>query len=342
MPIARVPSQVFPDNMTVLITGGAGYIGSHATLAFREAGYDVVVLDRLSTGHRSAVPVDVPFIKGDAGDLETVRATIDAHDIKSVIHLAGSLIVPESVEKPLAYYQNNTEASRNLIEACVRQGVRHFIFSSTCQVYGIPDALPISETTPTLPINPYGRSKLMTEWILRDASLAHGLNYLSLRYFNVAGADPKGRAGQSTEGSTLLIKVASEAVVGLRDGVDIFGEDYNTPDGTCVRDYIHVTDLVEAHVEALKHLEGGGKSQVLNCGYGRGYSVKEVLEAVEAVAGKKLNIRPGPRRPGDPPALVADARRIGEVLGWRPVHNDLREIVESALQWEEKLAEARK
>ena len=324
--------------MTVLITGGAGYIGSHAILAFREAGYDVVVLDRLSTGHRSAVPADVPFIRGDAGDLETVQAIIETHSIKSVVHFAGSLIVPESVENPLDYYQNNTVASRNLIEVCVREGVGHFIFSSTCQVYGIPESLPISEATPTSPINPYGRSKLMTEWILRDASAAHSLDYLSLRYFNVAGADPKGRAGQSTPRSTLLIKVASEAVVGLRDGVDVFGEDYDTPDGTCIRDYIHVTDLVHAHVEALRYLESGGQSQALNCGYGQGYSVKEVLKTVEEVAGKRLRIRPSPRRPGDPPALVADVRRIGEVLGWRPLHNDLKEIVESALRWEENLA----
>ncbi len=324
--------------MTVLITGGAGYIGSHAILAFREAGYDVVVLDRLSTGHRSAVPADVPFIRGDAGDLETVRAIIETHSIKSVVHFAGRLIVPESDENPLDYYQNNTVASRNLIEVCVREGVGHFIFSSTCQVYGIPESLPISEATPTSPINPYGRSKLMTEWILRDASAAHSLDYLSLRYFNVAGADPKGRAGQSTPRSTLLIKVASEAVVGLRDGVDVFGEDYDTPDGTCIRDYIHVTDLVNAHVDALRYLESGGQSQALNCGYGQGYSVREVLKTVEKVAGKRLKIRSSPRRSGDPPALVADVRRIGEVLSWRPLHNNLEKIVESAIRWQEKLA----
>ncbi len=324
--------------MTVLITGGAGYIGSHAILAFREASYDVVVLDRLSTGHRNAVPTEVPFIEGDAGDFETVQEIIETHNIKSVVHFAGSLIVPESVEKPLAYYQNNTTSSRNLIEACVRQGVRHFIFSSTCQVYGAPESLPISEATPTSPMNPYGRSKLMTEWILRDASAAHSLDYLSLRYFNVAGADPKGRAGQSTPRSTLLIKVACEAVVGLRNGVDVFGEDYDTPDGTCIRDYIHVTDLVNAHVDALRYLESGGRSQALNCGYGQGHSVREVLKTIEKVAGKRLRIRSSPRRPGDPPALVADVRRIGEVLGWRPLHNELEEIVESALRWQEKLA----
>ncbi len=324
--------------MTVLITGGAGYIGSHAVVAFREAGYDVVVVDNLSTGHRDAVPTDVPFVEGDVGDVARMQGVIQAHKVTSVVHFAGSLVVPESIEQPLAYYLNNTAASRNLIQTCVDGGVAHFIFSSSCTVYGSPDVLPVSEDAPTAPINPYGRSKLMTEWILQDTAAAHDLNTISLRYFNVAGADPKGRAGQSTLGATHLIKVASEAVVGLRDGVEIFGEDYDTPDGTCIRDYIHVTDLVDAHVQALRFLEAGGESQVLNCGYGRGFSVKEVLRTVEEVAGTKLDIRSGPRRAGDAPAIFADPSRIREILGWRPAHDDLAEIVASAIRWERLLA----
>ena len=322
--------------MTVLITGGAGYIGSHAILAFRAAGCEVVVLDNLSTGRRDAVPADVPFIKCNAGDMECMQAVVETHGITSIVHFAGSLVVPESVEKPLAYYLNNTATSRSLIEACVKCGVPHFIFSSTCAVYGIANELPITEKTATRPINPYGRSKLMTEQILQDTAVAHGLRFISLRYFNVAGADPKGRAGQSTPQATQLIKVACEAVVGKREAVTIFGEDYDTPDGTCIRDYIHVTDLVDAHVRALQYLEKGGKSQVLNCGYGHGFSVKEVLDTVQAVADTKLDIRSGGRRPGDPPELVADPTRIQETLGWRPAYDDLSEIVESALRWEKR------
>jgi UDP-glucose 4-epimerase len=281
--------------MTVLITGGAGYIGSHAVLVFREAGYEVVVVDDLSTGQREALLADIPFVQGDAGDPETVREIIRAHNVTGVIHFAGSISIPESLEKPLAYYLNNTAASRNLVQACVDNGIRRFVFSSTSQVYGIPEQLPISEDSPTSPINPYGRSKLMTEWVLQDTAAAHDFKYVSLRYFNVAGADQQGRAGQRAPGLTHLIKVASEAVLGLRDRVEIFGADYDTPDGTGIRDYIHVTDLVEAHVQALRYLEQGGESQVLNCGYGQGYSVREVLDTVEEVAGRKLNIWSSPR-----------------------------------------------
>jgi len=324
--------------MTVLITGGAGYIGSHAVLAFREAGYEVVVVDNLATGHRDAVPAEVPFIKCDVGDLQRVQETIQAHGITTVIHFAGSLIVPESVEKPLAYYLNNTAASRNLVEVCVKTGVRHFIFSSTAAVYGIPERLPIAETAPTEPINPYGRSKLMTEWILNDAAAAHRLGVVALRYFNVTGADPEGRTGQSTPNATQLVKVASEAATGLRDEVIIFGQDYDTPDGTCIRDYIHVTDLVDAHVRALRYLEAGGESQVLNCGYGHGFSVIEVLDKVQEVSGANFVIRTGPRRPGDPPEVFADVSRIRDVLAWRPSHDDLTEMVASTVRWENALA----
>ncbi len=323
--------------MTVLITGGAGYIGSHAVLAFREAGRAVAVVDDLSTGHREAVPEGIPFFEGDVGDQAFIQALLDTQEISNVVHFAGSLIVPESVEHPLAYYHNNTVASRNLIEACVKTGVCKFIFSSTCAVYGIAEQLPLSENSPTNPINPYGRSKLMTEWMLRDAADAHDLAFVSLRYFNVAGADPKGRAGQSTPKATQLIKVASEAVVGLRDHVTVFGEDYDTPDGTCIRDYIHVTDLADAHVAALCYLEAGGESRILNCGYGHGFSVRQVLETVQQISGQDLIIRPGPRRLGDPPALFADVSQIRDALGWCPAHDDLHEIVASALSWERML-----
>ena len=323
--------------MTVLITGGAGYIGSHAVLAFQEAGYAVAVIDNLSTGRREAVPEGVPFVEGDVADQGRLEALLATHQVSSVIHFAGSLIVPESVELPLAYYRNNTAASRNLIEACVNSGVRRFIFSSTCAVYGMAELLPLSEESPTNPINPYGRSKLMTEWMLADTAKAHDLAFVSLRYFNVAGADPKGRTGQSTPKATQLIKVASEAAAGRRDSVTVYGEDYDTPDGTCIRDYIHVTDLADAHVAALKYLESGGESSILNCGYGHGFSVRDVLDMVQKVAGQDLDVRPGPRRPGDPPALYADVSRISELLGWKPAHDDLEGIVASALRWERKL-----
>lgn len=322
---------------TILITGGAGYIGSHAVLAFLEAGYPVVVLDDLSSGRRSAVPGDVAFVEGDAGNGALVGETIRRHGIGAVVHFAGSVVVPESVADPLKYYRNNSCVSRNLIQACVEGGVGTFIFSSSAAVYGIPDSVPVAEGAATRPINPYGTSKLVTEWMLRDATAAHDFRYAALRYFNVAGADSQGRTGQSTPNATHLVKVACEAAVGRRSYIDIFGEDYDTPDGTCIRDYIHVSDLVAAHVDALKALCDGGGNMVLNCGYGRGYSVREVLDAVEREGGVRLDIRSAARRPGDPPALAADATAIRERFGWRPGHDDLGLIVRSALEWERKL-----
>jgi len=318
----------------VLVTGGAGYIGSHAVLALREAGYGVVVVDDLSTGRRDAVPDDVPLVEGNAGDPYLLKRTFDAFGVIAVLHFAGSIVVPDSVERPLDYYRNNTLNSHALIGACIAAGIRHFIFSSTAAVYGMPDALPVGEDAPTAPINPYGTSKLMTEWMLRDAAHAHDLRYVALRYFNVAGADPLGRAGQSTPAATHLIKVACEAALGRRPVVRIFGEDYPTEDGTGVRDYIHVTDLAEAHVLALEYLLAGGASQVLNCGYGHGYSVRAVLRAVEAAAGAPLPVESSPRRAGDPPALIAGAARIRAVLNWQPRLDDLDAIVASALAWE--------
>ena len=325
------------SNDTILVTGGAGYIGSHAVLAFLEAGHRVVVVDDLSTGRREAVPDGVPLIEGDVGDSEFIDHLIRDHGIGVVVHFAGSIVVPESVTDPLAYYRNNTAASRTLIEACVKGGVGRFIFSSTAAVYGRPSATPVSETAPTVPINPYGTSKLVTEWILRDTATAHDFTYVALRYFNVAGADPAGRAGQSTPNATHLIKIASEAATGQRDRIEIFGEDYDTPDGTCIRDYIHVTDLAAAHVDALRHLTDGGDSLVLNCGYGRGYSVREVLDTVEKTAGCSLNIYSAPRRGGDPVSLVADAREIRKRFGWRPRYDNLGLIVRTAIDWERKL-----
>ncbi len=321
----------------VLITGGAGYIGSHTVTAFHEAGYPVVVLDDLSTGHRTAVRDDVPFVEGDVGDTATVGAIIDRHRIGAVVHLAASISVPESVGDPLRYYRNNAGASANLVGACIDGGVRRFIFSSTAAVYGVPPVIPVSEDAPTVPINPYGSSKLVTEWMLRDAAAAHDFRYTALRYFNVAGADPHGRAGQSGRDAAHLIKVACAAAVGQRGHVTVFGADYDTPDGTCVRDYIHVSDLAEAHVAALRDLEEGSGNRVLNCGYGHGFSVREVLETVRAVAGKPFEIRRGPRRAGDTPTLVADASRIRTALRWSPRYDDLQFIVRTALSWERKL-----
>ncbi len=327
--------------MSILVTGGAGYIGSHVVLACRDAGYQVVVLDDLSTGRRAAVPQDVPLVEGDVGDRDLVGRSLAAHGVRAVIHLAGRVVVPESVVAPLEYYRVNTAASRTLIEACVEAGVDSFVFSSTAAVYGAPKRIPIAENAPLEPVNPYGRSKLMTEWILADAAAAHGFGYLALRYFNVAGADPEGRAGQSTPQATHLIKVASEAAVGLRDRVEIFGEDYETPDGTCIRDYIHVSDLAAAHVAALRYLAAGGRSQAMNCGYGRGYSVREVLRTVEQVAGRPLELVSAPRRPGDPPDLVADPSRLKADLEWSPKHADLTAMVESAIGWERILMQSR-
>jgi UDP-glucose 4-epimerase len=322
----------------VLVTGGAGYIGSHAVLSLLAAGARVVVVDDLSNSARSAVPDGVAFVQADAGDRDLMSRTIESHNVRTVMHFAGSIVVPDSVTNPLAYYANNTVASHALIGACVRAGVRRFIFSSSAAVYGAPSSLPVGEDSPLLPANPYGASKLMTEMILRDVSAAHDLRYVALRYFNVAGADPLGRAGQSTPRATHLIKVACELATGIRPEMIIHGDDYPTPDGTCIRDYIHVTDLADAHVSALHYLQAGGASIALNCGYGRGYSVREVLKVVESAAGHPLNVTVGPRRPGDPPALVARADRIRQALNWTPRYADLDVIVESALTWEKALS----
>ena len=328
------------EKPAILVTGGAGYIGSHAALALLDAGWPVVVLDNLVTGFRWAVPDGAVFVEGDIADSDLVGELIDAHQIAAIMHFAGSIIVPESVENPLKYYDNNTARSRTLLATAIAHQVRHFIFSSTAAVYGIPDTIPVSESMPTEPINPYGRSKLMTEWMLRDTTAAHPMNYCALRYFNVAGADPAGRSGQSTAGATHLIKVAVEAVLGKRDGVAIFGTDYDTPDGTGVRDYIHVSALAAAHIHALEKLIATpDENHVLNCGYGRGFSVLEVLDSVDRVAGTQIARSMEPRRAGDPDALTADNSAILEVLPWRPEHDDLDGIVRDALAWEKLLAE---
>ncbi len=325
--------------MTVLVTGGAGYIGSHMVYALTDRGEDVVVLDNLSTGFDWAVSPKAKLVVGDIGDMDLVFGLIREHGIDAIINFAGSIIVPESVENPLKYYHNNTANTRNLIECAVKGGVPHFIFSSTAAVYGIPEKNPAFEDARLDPINPYGRSKLMTEWMLEDVSKAHPLNYVALRYFNVAGADPQGRTGQSTPEATHLIKVACQTALGQREKMYVFGTDYDTPDGTCIRDYIHVTDLIAAHVDALDYLRHGGESAIFNCGYGRGFSVLEVIDAVKKVAGHDFPVEMTGRRAGDPPALVAGADRVREVLGWKPEHDDLNEIVASAYAWERHLLE---
>jgi UDP-glucose 4-epimerase len=322
--------------MSVLVTGGAGYIGSHMVLALLDAGEDVIVVDNLSTGFRWAVPEKARLAVGGVGDQALVGGLIAAHRVNGAIHFAGSIVVPDSIADPLGYYLNNTLKSRSLLECAVAGGVEHFIFSSTAAVYGMPAHNPVLEDAPINPISPYGSSKMMTEMMLRDMANAHGLSYVALRYFKVAGADPQGRSGQSTPDATHLIKVAAQAALGQRPCLEVFGSDYPTPDGTCIRDYIHVTDLVDAHVKALQYLEEGGKSQVLNCGYGHGFSVKEILETVQKVAKLRLNIRLGDRRPGDPPELIADPSNIKKVLDWYPAHDDLREIIDSALCWERR------
>ncbi len=319
-----------------MVTGGAGYIGSHVVRQLGENGERIIILDNLSTGFSEAVLYG-ELVVGDTGNRELVSRLLKEHDIDTVMHFAAHTVVPESVSDPLKYYGNNTCSSRNLLESCRDQGVKHFIFSSTAAVYGMPEGKSASEDTPTAPINPYGTSKLMTEWMLRDLSLATNLNHVALRYFNVAGCDPGGRIGQSTPKATLLIKVACEAAVGKRDGVSIFGTDYPTADGTGIRDYIHVEDLADAHLKALDYLRRGGESITLNCGYGHGYSVREVLEAVENVSGKKLVITEEPRRPGDPPELIATADRIKSALHWQPNYNDLDTIVKTSLEWEKRL-----
>ncbi|ALA19937.1 MULTISPECIES: UDP-glucose 4-epimerase GalE [unclassified Chelatococcus] len=327
--------------MTVLVTGGAGYIGSHMVLALRDAGREVVVLDNLSTGFRWAVHPEAAFVEGDCGDEALLGKVIREHGVDAIVHFAGSIVVPDSVADPLGYYLNNTVRSRALIAAAVANGVPRFLFSSTAAVYGDAKESPIVETAPLDPVSPYGTSKLMTEMMLRDTARAHPLKYVALRYFNVAGADPAGRSGQSSPRATHLIKVATQAALGERTHLDVFGTDYPTPDGTCLRDYIHVSDLARAHVLALDHLAAGGESAVFNCGYGRGYSVLEVIEAVKRVSGVDFPVNHAPRRAGDPAALVAGAGRIRETLGWKPELDDLDTIVAHALAWERNLAARR-
>ena len=324
-------------NKAILVTGGAGYIGSHVAFQLDAAGEQVVTLDNLSTGFREAVTAG-DLIVGDTGDPDVLERIFSGYDIDTVMHFAAHTIVPESVADPLKYYGNNTSSSRTLFSVAQKHGIKHIVFSSTAAVYGIPSGGKASEATATKPINPYGSSKLMTEWMLRDLAKAGGPGYVSLRYFNVAGCEPSGTIGQSTPKATLLVKVACEAAVGRRPGVSIFGTDYPTPDGTGLRDYIHVVDLAAAHLDALAYLRRGGKSTTLNCGYGHGYSVREVLQAVEKAHGEPLNVSEEPRRPGDPPELIAIAKKIRAVLGWTPKFDNLDTIVETSLEWERKIA----
>jgi len=330
------------ENFTVLVTGGAGYIGSHAVLALRDAGWSVAVIDNLVTGFRWAVPDDVSFYEGDIEDSALVAKIVEQESIGAIMHFAGSVVVPESVENPLKYYHNNSAKSRSLIDAAVSAGVPHFIFSSTAATYGVPEVSAVSEDTPQIPINPYGMSKLMTEHMLRDVSAAHDFNFCALRYFNVAGADPEGRTGQSTAGATHLIKVAVEAALGKRDSVAVFGTDYDTPDGTGVRDYIHVSDLAAAHVLALEALVADPKiDHLLNCGYGKGFSVLEVLDAVDRMTNVKIVRNMEARRAGDPDSLISNNSAIMNRLPWQPKHADLDEIVSHALAWERNLDDIR-
>jgi UDP-glucose 4-epimerase len=327
--------------MAILVTGGAGYIGSQMVHDLVDAGERVVVLDNLSTGHRWAVADGVPLIVGETGNQPLVTELIREHGIEAIIHFAASIVVPDSVRDPLGYYRNNTVNSRALIECAVKSGVRNFIFSSTAAVYGNPSSVPVSEDSPTIPVSPYGWSKLMTEIMLRDASSAHELRHVVLRYFNVAGADPRGRTGLSSANATHLIKVAVEAALGLRPKLDVFGTDYPTPDGTGIRDYIHVSDLTRAHSDALRHLRSGGASLTLNCGYGHGFSVLEVIEAVKRVSGVDFKVEYASRREGDPARIIADSGRLRSVLGWEPRFDDIATIVGHALDWERKLVRRR-
>jgi len=324
------------EHGSILVTGGAGYIGSHVVLQLRARGQRVVVLDDLSRGFRRAV-LDAPLVVGRVGDRAAVLALLREHAVETVMHFAAYTIVPESVREPLKYYGNNTCSTRTLLECCLEAGVKYFVFSSTAAVYGIPAEGFASETTATAPINAYGTSKLMSEWMLRDVAAASALRYVALRYFNVAGSDTSGRIGQATPNATLLVKAACEAAVGKRPGVSIYGTDYPTPDGTGVRDYLHVEDLASSHIDALTYLRGGGRSTTLNVGYGHGYSVREVLAAVERAAGMKLTVHEEPRRAGDPPCLVARAERIRRDLGWEPRLDDLDTIVRTSLEWERQL-----
>lgn len=327
--------------MTVLVTGGAGYIGSHTVLELLDQGEAVIVIDDLSTGFSWAVPERATFIPGDVADGELVSRIIADHGVSSVVHFAARIVVPESVSDPLSYYYANTVKTRALLEAVLRSGVTQFIFSSTAAVYGEPEHSPVSETARPEPINPYGRSKLMTEWMLSDVARAHDLTYVTLRYFNVAGADPRGRSGQSSALATHLIKIAALAALGQRESLSIFGTDYPTPDGTCIRDYIHVSDLARAHVAALQHLRAGGQSLTLNCGYGKGFSVRQVVDVVKRISGVDFPVVLSPRRAGDPAELVANVSAIGEQLMWKPKYCDLSDMVRNALDWERNLAARR-
>jgi UDP-glucose 4-epimerase len=322
--------------MSILVTGGAGYIGSHMVLALLDAGENVVVVDNLSTGFRWAVAEAATLVIGDVADQALIEEVIDRHKVEAIIHFAGSIVVPDSMVDPLGYYMNNTVKSRSLIETAVVKGVKHFIFSSTAAVYGMPAVNPVSEDASLNPISPYGASKLMTEWMLRDTTRAHEMSYIALRYFNVAGADPKGRTGQSTPEATHLIKVACQAALGARTHLDVYGSDYPTKDGTCVRDYIHVEDLAAAHLSALDHLRAGEESLTVNCGYGHGFSVRDVIGVLSSLHGRAVNVREAPRRPGDMAMIVADSRLARRRLNWKPEHDDLETIIASALAWERK------
>ncbi len=325
------------QDQVIFVTGGAGYIGSHVVHALHDAGISAVVLDDLSTGRADLLPAGVPLIEGDIGDSDLVARICAEHDVTAVMHFAGKIVVPESVERPFHYYRENTVKARALIDAVAGAGVDKFIYSSTAAVYGENHRAPVSEESPVAPSNPYGSSKLMVEWMLEEAAVSHGLRFAALRYFNVAGADPRGRTGQATPKATHLIKTMCEVVTGKRAELVIFGDDYDTDDGTCVRDYIHVSDLAAAHLAALDHLISGGKCMVLNCGYGRGSSVRQVLDAFQAASGKELPVRIGPRRAGDAAFLVADVGKLLDTLEWSPQHQDLSTMVSSALAWEDRL-----
>ena len=327
--------------MTVLVTGGAGYIGSHMVRALVDAGESAVVIDNLSTGFSAFLPEGVPLFIGDAADENLVEGVIAAHKVESIIHFAGSVVVPESMRDPLLYYRNNTMTTRSLLNTAVKCGVGRFIFSSTAAVYGNPDQVPVGEHAPTRPLSPYGSSKLMTEIMLHDVATAHGMRYVVLRYFNVAGADPQARIGLATAGATHLMKIAVEAATGQRAKIDVFGTDYPTPDGSCIRDFIHVSDLAQAHRAALAYLRGGGASTTLNCGYGRGYSVLETIEAVRRVSLRNFAVQYAARRPGDIMTMVADTSRIRKLLDWTPQYDDLGTIATHALAWEDKLLRER-